>query len=234
MSQSAPDLQSSRQLFRRYGILVGAAVAASLLAGVVTAAFSPAMVTSTALVALPVTTLTTTTAVAIADSDPVLVGALPRLSPGTSLATVHGEVQVRSLTPYVLSVSARADPAAQAEATANAVAESYIGYAGAAGSPAGHVPAVMLQPAMSASGAAGLMRLLVGVMLGVASGVLTGVIAALANRRLTQQAAQQPPLALRSLRTQRFRHALGLMPRPCRLRRLDGPPSRPRHGHASK
>jgi hypothetical protein len=112
------------------------------------------MVTSTALVALPVTTLTTTTAVAIADSDPVLVGALPRLSPGTSLATVHGEVQVRSLTPYVLSVSARADTVAQAEATANAVAESYIGYAGAAGSPAGHVPAVMLQPAMSASGAA--------------------------------------------------------------------------------
>jgi hypothetical protein len=164
----------------------------------------------------------------------VLVGALPRLSPGTSLATVHGEVQVRSLTPYVLSVSARADTVAQAEATANAVAESYIGYAGAAGSPAGHVPAVMLQPAMSASGAAGLMRLLVGVMLGVASGVLTGVIAALANRRLTQQAAQQPPLALRSLRTQRFRHALGLMPRPCRLRWLDGPPSRPRHGHASK
>ena len=170
MSQSAPDLQSSRQLFRRYGILVGAAVAASLLAGVVTAAFSPAMVTSTALVALPVTTLTTTTAVAIADSDPVLVGALPRLSPGTSLATVHGEVQVRSLTPYVLSVSARADTVAQAEATANAVAESYIGYAGAAGSPAGHVPAVMLQPAMSASGAAQLMRLLVGAMLGVASG----------------------------------------------------------------
>ena len=185
MSQSAPDLQSSRQLFRRYGILVGAAVAASLLAGVVTAAFSPAMVTSTALVALPVTTLTTTTAVAISDSDPVLVGALPRLSPGTSLATVHGEVQVRSVAPYVLSVSARAGTAAQAEATANAVAESYIGYAGSAGSPAGHMPAIMLQPATSASGAASLIRLLAGVMLGVVSGVLIGVIAALANRRLT-------------------------------------------------
>ena len=115
----------------------------------------------------------------------MLAGVLPELSPGTSLATVHGEVQVRSLTPYVLSVSARAGTAAQAEATANAVAVSYIGYAGAAGSPAGHMSAVMLQPAMSASGAAGLMRLLVGVMLGVASGVLTGVIAALANRRLS-------------------------------------------------
>jgi len=184
MSQSAPDLRSSRQVFRRYGILVGAAVAASLLAGVVTAAFSPAMVTSTALVALPVTTLTSVGAVPIAESDAVLTAALSGLSPGTSLATVRGEVQVTSLGPYVLSVSARAGTAAQAEATANAVAESYLGYAGSAGSPAGHMPAIMLQPATSARGAAGLMRLLVGAMLGVASGVLTGVIAALAYRRL--------------------------------------------------
>jgi hypothetical protein len=185
MSQSAQDLRSSRHGFRRYGIFVGAAVAASLLAGVTTAAFSSAMVTSTALVALPVTTLTSVGAVAIADSDPVLAGALPGLSPGTSLATVQGEVQVTSLTPYVMSVSARAGSAAQAEATANAVAESYIGYAGSAGSPVGHMPAIILQPAASASGAAQLMRLLVGAMLGLASGVLIGVIAALTNRRLT-------------------------------------------------
>jgi hypothetical protein len=184
MSQSAPDLRSSRQIFRRYGILILAAVTASLLAGVVTAAFSPAMVTSTALVALPATTLTAAAAVPIATSDPVLAGALPSLSPGTSVATVRGEVQVSSPGPDVLSVTARAGTAAQAEATANAVAESYIGYAGSAGSPAGHMPAIMLQPAMSGSGAAGLMRLLVGAMLGLAAGVLTGVIAAVAYRRL--------------------------------------------------
>jgi hypothetical protein len=184
MSQSAPDLRSSRQTPRRYGILVGAAVAASLLAGVVTAAFSPAMVTSTALVALPATTLTSAAAVPIADSDAVLAGALPGLSAGTSLATVRGEVQVTSPRVNVLSVTARAGSAAQAEATANAVAESYIGYAGSAGNPAGHIPALMLQPAMRGSGSAGLMRLLVGALLGVASGVLTGVIAALAYRRL--------------------------------------------------
>jgi hypothetical protein len=184
MSQSAPDLRSSRQIFRRYGILILAAVTASLLAGVVTAAFSPAMVTSTALVALPATTLTAAAAVPIATSDPVLAGALPSLSPGTSVATVRGEVQASSPGPDVLSVTARAGTAAQAEATANAVAESYIGYAGSAGSPAGHMPAIMLQPAMSGSGAAGLMRLLVGAMLGLAAGVLTGVIAAVAYRRL--------------------------------------------------
>jgi capsular polysaccharide biosynthesis protein len=142
------------------------------------------MVTSTALVALPATTLTAAAAVPIATSDPVLAGALPSLSPGTSVATVRGEVQVSSPGPDVLSVTARAGTAAQAEATANAVAESYIGYAGSAGSPAGHMPAIMLQPAMSGSGAAGLMRLLVGAMLGLAAGVLTGVIAAVAYRRL--------------------------------------------------
>jgi hypothetical protein len=183
MSQSAPDLRSPRQIFRRYAILVGAAVAASLLAGMVTAAFSSATVTSTALIALPATTLTAAEAVPIAVSDPVLAGALPSLSPGTSLATVRGEVQVSSPGPDVLSVSARAGTAAQAEATANAVAQSYIGYAGSAGSPAGHMPAMMLQPASSGNGSAGLMRLLVGAMLGIASGLLTGVIAALAYRR---------------------------------------------------
>jgi hypothetical protein len=188
MSQLAPELRSSRQVLRRYGLLIAAAVVASLLAGVVTAAFSPAMVTSTALIALPLSSLTAPAAVSIADiadSDPVLAGALPGLSPGTSLGTVRGEVQIRSLTPYVLSVSARAGTAAQAEATANAVAGSYIGYAGSAGSPAGHMPAVMLQSATSASGVTRVMRLLLGVMLGVASGMLIGVIAAFASRRLT-------------------------------------------------
>lgn len=184
MSQSALELRSSRQVRRRYGILIGAAVVASLLAGIVTAAFSSAMVTSTALVALPLSSLTTTASVAIAGSEPVLAGALPGLSPGTSLGTVRGEVQVGSPMPAVLAVTARAGTAAQAEATANAVAESYIGYAGTAGSPAGHMPAVMLQPATSATGLTGATRLLLGVLLGLASGVLTGVIAAFASRRL--------------------------------------------------
>ncbi len=182
MSQSAPKQRSSRHVW----VLVLAAVTAGLLSGVLTAAFSPGMVTSTALVALPVSNLTSATAVPIADSDPVLSGALTSLSPGTSLATVYSDVHITSQAPYVLSVSARAGTAAQAEAIANAVAESYIGYAGSAGSPAGHLPAVMLQPATTARGTAPPRPtwLLVGLMLGVASGVLTGIIAALANRRL--------------------------------------------------
>jgi len=180
MSQSAAELRSSRQVPRRYGTLIGAALAAGLLTGVVTAAFGPATVSSTALVALPVTSLTPANSVTIAESNLVMVNAL---NSGTSLGTLRGDVQVKSPTPGILSVTARGVTAAQAEATANVVAESYIGYSDALGSPAGHIPAVMLKAATSASGMTRDMRLLVGVLLGVASGVLIGVIAALANRR---------------------------------------------------
>jgi hypothetical protein len=183
MSQPAPDLRRSRQVLRRFGTLVGLAVAAGVLAGAVAAAFSPVTVTSTALVVLPGSTPGTAAAVAIAGSDPVLAGALPRLSPVTSLETLRGEVRVTSLTPSVLAISARAGTAARAAATANAVAESYIGYAGPAASPAGHARAELLEAATSATGTAPLTRLLAGALLGVASGVLAGVIAALVSRR---------------------------------------------------
>ncbi len=186
MNQSAPDLRRPRRAFRRYGIFVGAAVAASLLAGVAVAALSPMTATSTALVALPVSTPTTPALVAAADSDTVLAGALSSLSPGASLATLRGEVKVTSSAPYVLRVSAHAGSAAQAEAAANAVAESIIAFPQvSSANPGGQLPAMLLQPATSASGAASLVRLLIGAMLGVASGVLIGVIASVVHRRVT-------------------------------------------------
>jgi hypothetical protein len=183
MSQRAPDLRRFRQVLRRFGTLVGLAVAAGVLAGAVAAAFSPVTVTSTALVVLPGSTPGTAAAVAIAGGNPVLAGALARLSPVTSLETLRGEVQVTSPTPNVLAISARAGTAARAAATANAVAESYSDYVGSAASPAGHARTQVLQYATTATGTAPLMRLLAGALLGVASGVLAGVIAALVSRR---------------------------------------------------
>jgi hypothetical protein len=180
MSQSAAERRSSRQVPRRYGTLIGAALAAGLLTGGVAAAFGPATVSSTARVGLPLTSLTPANSVAIAESNLVMVNAL---NSGTSLGTVRGDIQVTCSTSGILSVTARAGTAAQAEAMANAVAESYIGYSGSVGLPAGHIPAVMVQAATSASGMTRDMRLLVGVLLGAASGLLIGVIAALANRR---------------------------------------------------
>jgi len=180
MSQSAAELRSSQQVPRRYGILIGAAVAAGLLTGGVAASFGPATVSSTARVGLPLTSLTQADSVAIAESNLVMINAL---NTGASFGTVPGDVQVTSPTSGVLSVTARAGSVGQAEATANAVAESYIDLSGSVGSPAGHIPADMLQAATSASGMTRDARLLVGVLLGAASGLLIGVIAALANRR---------------------------------------------------
>jgi hypothetical protein len=180
MSQSAAGLRSSQRVPARSGILIGAAVAASLLTGVVAAGFGPATVSSTALVALPLTSLTQAQSVAFAESNLVMINAL---NTGAAFGTIPGAVQVTSPSSGVLSVTARAGTAAQAEATANAIAESYIGYSGSVGSPAGHMPAIMLKAATSASGMTRDMRLLVGVLLGAASGLLIGVIAALANRR---------------------------------------------------
>ena len=53
-----------------------------------------------------------------------------------------------------------------------------------ASSPAGHVPAHLLEPATSATGTAPLMRLLAGAMLGAVSGVMAGLIATVVSRRL--------------------------------------------------
>jgi hypothetical protein len=183
MRQQARDPRGSVQVIRRHGVLAGIAAAAGLLAGAVFAAFSPVMVTSTASVLLPPLPGPVLAAtVVIARSDPVLAGALPRVSPAASLETLRGEVQVKSVTRYVLSVSASARTAAQAEATANAVADSYIGYTSSAGSPAGRVQARLLAPAISATGTRPLVQVLLGALLGLVSGALTGVTAALVSR----------------------------------------------------
>jgi capsular polysaccharide biosynthesis protein len=196
MSMLALDLRRSFHVIRRYGVLVGIAAAVSLLAGIATAAVSPATVTSTALVVLPQAGQNAAAAdgepapfmatqEVIAESYPVLAGALPDVRPAMSLSGLRHDIQIGSPAPYVISVSARGDTAGDAEAAANAVARSYLQYVGSASSPAGRVPAHLLEPATSVTGTARLLLLLVGAGLGAVSGVLTGVIAAVVSRRLT-------------------------------------------------
>jgi hypothetical protein len=197
MSMPAPDLRRSFHVIRRYGIVVGIAVTVSLLAGIATAAVSPVTVTSTALVALPQAGQDavaasggepapfTATQEVIAGSNPVLAGALPDVRPAMSLSGLRHDIQIGSPAPDVISVSARGDTAGDAEATASAVARSYLQYVGSASSPVGRVPAHLLEPAISVTGTARLLLLLAGAGLGAVSGVLTGVIAAVVSRRLT-------------------------------------------------
>ena len=73
----------------------------------------------------------------IADSNPVLLGALPDVRPAMSLDQLRRDVGASSLTTYIVSISAKGKTAGDAEATANAVAQSYISYVSAASSPIG-------------------------------------------------------------------------------------------------
>jgi uncharacterized protein involved in exopolysaccharide biosynthesis len=186
MRRPAPNVRRPLGVIRRHAILVGIAVVAGLLAGAAAAALSPRTVTSTALVVLAPSSAGTASAAVLAGSDQVLAGALPSLSPAIALEALRGEVRVKSLTRDVLKVSASAGTVAQAEATANAVAASYIGYVSSESSPVGRVPARMLEPATRATGTAPRLPLPVGAVLGVVSGLLTGVFATLASSRMAR------------------------------------------------
>jgi capsular polysaccharide biosynthesis protein len=178
---------------------VGIAVALGFLAGGALAALRPPMLTSTALVVLPQSAQAqqgalvsanggtdpyTATQQVIAASNAVLSNSLPNARPAMSLDELRSDIQIGSPTPYIISVSARGKVAADAEATANAVADSYISYIGSANSPAGQVSAHLLQPATNASGSGSLLKqiLLFG-LIGAASGALIGAIAELAIGR---------------------------------------------------
>ena len=153
MSQEALDLRRSIQIVRRHKLLVGIMVALGLLVGGAYAVLKPPMVTSTALVLLPQSGQAAQTGAAaaanggpdpytatqevIAKSNPVLSGALPNVRPAMSINQLRSAVEIGSQTPYIISVSATAKAGADAAATANAVAESYIRYIGSASNPGG-------------------------------------------------------------------------------------------------
>jgi capsular polysaccharide biosynthesis protein len=205
MSQQALDLRRSVQILRRHRILVAVAAVLGILAGGAYAKLHPPMMTSTALVVLPQNAQSpqvianggldayTATQEVIAGSNRVLSDALPDVRPRISLAELRHELQIGSLTSFVISISAEGAVAADAEATANAVANSYISYIGSADSPVGRVPAHLLQPAASAAGSAPLEVLIIDALIGAISGALIGVIVALAisrgDRRLRERDA---------------------------------------------
>jgi capsular polysaccharide biosynthesis protein len=205
MSEQALDLRRSAQILRRHKILVGIVVILGALAGGVYAVINPPLLTSTALVILPQSSQAQQGAAVIIDgaADPytitqqvimtsniVLHGALPRVRPARSVNKLRRDIQVGILTPYVMSVSAQGKVASDAEATANAVARSYISYVGSASSPIGRVPAQLLEPATSATGAPP-RPILVHILAGAIAGMLIGVIIALAigrnDRRLRER-----------------------------------------------
>lgn len=195
MSQQVLDLRRSIQAVRRHRILVGIVVALGLLIGGAYATLNPPMLTSTALVVLPRSVPSMATQVVVANSDPVLSAAQARISPTVSLPTLRNEVQIRSLTSYVISVTASSRNGAQAQAIANAVAQSYIADVSSAKSPVGHVSAQILEPATAATGSAPLKALVITGLIGALAGALIGVIASLAISRKDRRLRSRDEIA---------------------------------------
>lgn len=209
MSQQAMDLRRSMQMVRRHRRIFGAVVVLGLLIGAGYAVLRPPMVTSTALIVLPQapgqsgtagspstggngdTASDVATQAVIATSNPVLSSALPHISPVMSLQTLQNAVTADSVTGSILSINATARTAEQAEDTANAVANSYIAYVSAAGSPGGPTPAKLLQPAASATGSKLPERIAVFGLIGALGGALVGFVVSLAigrnDRRLRER-----------------------------------------------
>jgi capsular polysaccharide biosynthesis protein len=204
MSQEGLDLRRSIQVIGRHRVLVGAVVVLGILVGIAYGYFHPPTLTSTAQVILPPPSPSaqaaagngspdpyTTTQEFIAGSNPVLSSALPDIRPITSLAELRREVEVGSVTPYVISISAKGKTAADAEAIANAVANSYVQYVNSTRNPAVHAQAQLLERAASVAGTAPLKQLIVDALLGAVAGALAGAVIALAvgrhDRRLRER-----------------------------------------------
>lgn len=179
MSEQALDLRRSLQIVRRHIFAVLVIAVLGLGAGVTYAVLRPPLLQSEAQVVLPPSSGGVATQAFIASSDNVLRGALRSVGSTMSLQSARNRVSAIALTSNVLSIQAKATTPQQAEALANAVARSYIGYVGTGvGGAAGIQPRV-LNPASTAAGTSLSARLLVDGIAGLLAGLLLGSLGAL-------------------------------------------------------
>ena len=113
----------------RAAAATGAFVMVGAVTGLAYAAQNPPAPVSQAMVLTMLPTNAAAWAV-IASSDPVLEGALQRLDPAASVASLRQRVQVRNVTNLVIVIRAQGPTADSADATANAVAYSFVTYEG--------------------------------------------------------------------------------------------------------
>jgi len=191
MTSEPLDLRRTLQILRRRLATVWIAAALGFAAGAGLTMLNPPMHAATALVALPATTSNTGAQVLIADSIPVLEGALPGIKPAMSLQALRSRVQVTSVTTDLLSITAQAGTATRAEEMANALADSFVAYTNSPAAPKGQAPAQIMQYAKNATETRLLVRLLSTGFLGALLGALIGSVVALAmgrsDRRLRER-----------------------------------------------
>jgi capsular polysaccharide biosynthesis protein len=212
MSQQALDLRRSTQIVRRHKVFLGIMVALGVLVGAGYAALNPPMLTSTALVVLPQPASAaqsssnssgqnplsayTATQIIIADSNQVLSAALPSVRPPMSLQKLRSQVDVSIVTnSYILSISAKGPTAADAETTANAVAQTYIAYVNSPSSPINYGSVRMLEPATTATGTRPLKALIITGLIGALGGALIGIILSLAVGRKDRRLRERDEIA---------------------------------------
>jgi capsular polysaccharide biosynthesis protein len=206
MNQQALDLRRFIQILRRRKGLMIFLVILGILGGGSYAWFKPPILTSTALVLLPQSAQAaqgaaaaangganpyTATQEVIATSNHVLSDALPAVRPAMSLTKLRSVVHVGSPTGYIISISVSSKVGADAQATANAVATSYVDYIISAGKAVGHVPAQFLEPATTATGPSRTSLIVVYCLLGAIFGAIVGAIISVlvtrADRRLRER-----------------------------------------------
>jgi capsular polysaccharide biosynthesis protein len=184
MSQQPLNLRRVFELIRRHKAVVGAAIGTGLIVGAAIGSIDPPSVTSSALVILPNTRTSTQTLIVIATSDPVLSAALPTISPvPAGIVTLRQQINVTSPSPNIVSINAQDGSAAAAEGTANAVADTFVGYLASSQSPVGQLSARVLQPATTAAGPNPLTHRLVYGLAGAIAGLLVGIVVATAKGR---------------------------------------------------
>jgi capsular polysaccharide biosynthesis protein len=208
MSQQNPDLRGSIHLAGRRKKLVGAVAVLGLLLGAAYAYLTPPMLSSTALVVFTDEVSQSSQAAAagvdpglatqevVATSDPVLVGALPDISPPLSLQALQGRVSATSVnSSNVLSFTGTGTTAAQAEVIANAVANSYIAYVGTSTAEAVHAVGKVLQPATAAAGTKRPEQLAIYALLGLLVGALVGFVISLFTGRSDRRLGARDAIA---------------------------------------
>ena len=183
MSQQSMNLRGSAQIVRRYKTLIGVAVTVGLIGGAGYGSLNPPRLTSEALVVLPINALAMPTEVVVAQSTPVLAGALPNVSPAMSVETLRSMVQASSQTANIIQISVAGATEAQAVGNANAVANSYVHYVSTPGSPVGRLSARILSPAQTATGTSPLVHRITFAIVGMLAGLVVGYIIALARAR---------------------------------------------------
>jgi capsular polysaccharide biosynthesis protein len=194
MSEQALDLRRSLQIVRRHKRIVAGAAALGLLAGAAFTVLKPAMLVSEAQVVLPSAEARVIgTEVVIVGSDPVLSQAGIELH--LPLQALRARVHARSLTSTIIAISAEGSTDSQARNTANAVANSFIGYLGSPENLNGRVQARLLQSATPATATPLPVRLLITGGFGALLGALIGAVIALAIGRSDRRLRERDEIA---------------------------------------